>query len=402
MCGIVYIRRKDDRPAYKAVLKRYRKQKNRGSLGYGYVAIRDNEVVSYQRAETEHEIIKLIEKETAPEILFHHRMPTSTPNITEANHPIIVEGKTLSHSYVGVHNGVIRNHKELKKKHDAAGFVYNTTLAPSYIASNGKTYFSGEPDIYNDSESVMVEAALALDGKKNSIETEGSAAVIILQTSGKRVLNRFLFRNLGNPLMFSEGKEILEITSSGHGTIIPSDKVYRLLPKGGYEAVGTLTPPPTYISSYLPSRTSSYPAYDASWDGARKVFDQTPARGLIEGLVRVRVIGFHPQDDDIDDGRQMDELIADLERSMEESDGAFLNFTYQDLWDEWQKSDEGVKLMKVQIRELDDKVQAGTMSEDVLVQRENLQLTLDDAERYCNRLAAELQVREETNEHLVK
>lgn len=94
MCGIVYVRRHDGKPAAKSVRKRYHNQKARGTEGFGYVAVQNGRVVSVARAQTEHEIMQKLEQETADEILFHHRMPTSGPNVEEMAHPILVEHKT--------------------------------------------------------------------------------------------------------------------------------------------------------------------------------------------------------------------------------------------------------------------------------------------------------------------
>lgn len=238
MCGIVYIKRKDNKPAYKSVLKRYRQQQHRGRQGFGYVAIKDGNVVGYNRSSDEDEIIELMSKETAEEMLFHHRYPTSTPNIEEAAHPLLVKNKDLAHTYYIAHNGVIKKDiaDKLKKEHQEKGLEYTTEFIKQYVHRiSGKQYHIDET-LFNDSESIAIETALAMDNKKNSIDTEGSAAVIGIQTKGNKVTNRFFYRNMGNPLHFHEDKIMVCITSTGEGTLVNPTMVFKLGDGGNFES----------------------------------------------------------------------------------------------------------------------------------------------------------------------
>lgn len=236
MCGLIYVKRKDGKPAYRAVLKRYRNQKHRGQRGFGYVAIENDEVVAYHRAPTEHEIVQKLEKEKATEILFHHRQPTSTPNIEESAHPLLVQSKgALDFKYLIAHNGVIRNTEELREKHNQLGFQYTTEIYRGFETPKGKRY---EEEIdWNDSESVAIETALAVESKKGYIDSRGPAAVIGLQLQGKKVIQRFFYRNEGNPLKFHEDQTMLTITSIGQGDDVKSDHVKRILATGGFESI---------------------------------------------------------------------------------------------------------------------------------------------------------------------
>lgn len=234
MCGIIYVKRKDGKPAYKSVLKRYRNQKSRGSDGFGYVAIKDGKVVAWNRAAYEKEIVEMIEKETAEEILFHHRFPTSTPNIAEAAHPILIDNQgNLSHQYFVAHNGVISNDDDLKKKHNEMGFTYQTEVKKFLQTILNKVY--PMESVWNDSESLAIETALCLDGKKDRIETKGAAAVIGIKTNGIDVVERFFYRNERNPLKYHEDNNLISITSEGHGEAVKSTYIYRLKNEGGYE-----------------------------------------------------------------------------------------------------------------------------------------------------------------------
>lgn len=225
MCGIIYVKRKDGRPAYKSVLKRYYKQKNRGSDGFGYVAVQDNKVVNYMRSPVEHEIVTALRKETATEILFHHRFPTSVPNIEEGAHPLYVTHESeeaLKNQYFVVHNGVIRNDDDIKKEHEKAGFKYRTEIFRKFITYTGKEF--DVESKWNDSEALAVETALALDGKKDDIDTVGVAAVIAFQVQGEDVIGRFAYRN-SNPLNYYSNDALTILSSEGGGTPIDNIKV---------------------------------------------------------------------------------------------------------------------------------------------------------------------------------
>lgn len=239
MCGLVYVKRKDGRPAYKAVLKRYRGQKTRGQDGFGYVAIKDNKVVGYHRAPTEHEIVKLLEKEDAPEIMFHHRYPTSTPNVEEAAHPILVENQLLTHQYFVLHNGVIKNTKDLREGHYKLGIPYTTEIMKGFTALKTQKLYHTEL-AWNDSESLAIETALAMDGLKKTIDTEGAAAVMGVKTNGLNVTDRFFFRNENHPLMYHEDKVMVTVTTLGSGTLVPATSIQRIKEGGGYERYGVM------------------------------------------------------------------------------------------------------------------------------------------------------------------
>lgn len=232
MCGIIYVKRKDGRPAHKSVLKRYYKQKHRGSDGFGYVAIQDNKIVNYMRSPIEHEIVTALRKETAHEILFHHRFPTSVPNIEEGAHPLYVnhdDEAKLKHQYFVVHNGIIRNDEEMKKDHEKLGFKYRTEISRKFT-----TFLGHEFDIetkWNDSEALAIETALALDDKKEDIGAKGVAAVVALQVQGVDVVARFAYRNT-NPLNYYTNDALTILSSEGGGNPIDSIRIQRMAEDG--------------------------------------------------------------------------------------------------------------------------------------------------------------------------
>lgn len=340
MCGMVHVMRKDDKPAWKAVLRRYRHQKARGSSGFGYVAIKDNQVVSYQRAETEHEIVRLISKEKAPEIMFHHRQPSGTPNVTELAHPFLIENEMLTHQYYIQHNGIIRNTEELKTMHDKMGFEYSSEMLKAYVTKLGEQHVIGIE--WNDSESLAVETALALDGKKTTIDTEGAVAVIGLQVQGKQIINRFFFRNVMNPLKYHEDKQMVTITSAGHGQMVDSLKIYRLKQGGGFEILsGDITPPLSYKPTPYNKETRKGNWVWLNGKMVQTTEEESPNMGYLrEGLNKVSgYLGLGPAEDDYDPYPRESEYQSLAATEEEENDYDSMELISKmdlnELWAEW-------------------------------------------------------------------
>lgn len=226
MCGIILVHRKDNLPAQKSVYRRYQKQKNRGSEGFGYIAIKKNKLVSYKRAKLESQIKEFIEKEDSNTIIFHHRYPTSTPNFMESAHPIKVSNTDLKYDYYLIHNGIISNADDLKEKHEKKGFVYNTEIKKKWITS-GQTY---KEECFNDSESLAIEVALAIENNLNKIESKGSIAFICAKVEkSKNTIKAIYFgRNYGSPLKLSNQKQLLSIGSETEGDDVPTQKLHKL------------------------------------------------------------------------------------------------------------------------------------------------------------------------------
>lgn len=417
MCGIVYVKRKDKRPAYKAVLKRYRAQKFRGQQGFGYVAIKDGQIVNYKRAPTEHEIIQHMSRETADEILFHHRYPTSVPNIEEAAHPLLVENKALDHQYYVAHNGVIRNTEELKKKHEEMGMVYTTEIAKGFIAlSSGKNY---QMDVdWNDSESLAIETALVLDAKKNTIDTEGAAAVIGIKALGKKVVSRFFFRNHINPLHFNEDAIMITITSKDVGKSVTAIYVNELTPGGGFhELPAKIFVPKTYKEYTYPKRT--WNAETKTWEEEER-YPAHPTRNrtiplALPGRQEPRV-GFWPRDEvsyaedsfgipdwplDSDRSRKVGDIMKNLdvlsgpsEEDDEEGIEALAHLSLAEVWSEYDKALGAEEDLKKEIAELDGIAEDMSLTDAALDKRAKLQIRLDDITDYIADLSTELTIRE--------
>ena len=223
MCGIIHIKRKNGILANKSVIKRYNKQKTRGTEGFGFIELKDGKVVGGKRAEDEKDILEALEKSEADEILFHHRTPTSTPNFIESTHPIVVKHKSLKYNYYVVHNGIISNDEDLKKIHQKEHFNYTTAIKKQWI-TKGNTYSS---EIFNDSEALAIDFAKAIESGK-PLESKGSIATIALQVDKKtkRAIALYYGRNSGNPLKVELGKDLFGISSES-GKELKVDILYR-------------------------------------------------------------------------------------------------------------------------------------------------------------------------------
>lgn len=229
-------------------MKRYVAQQHRGTKGFGYVAFYKEGTggkISIGRAEVEKDIRTQIMNEHSSMIMFHHRLPTSTPNIVEATHPIFVSHEELDYDYFVVHNGVIRNADELRKKHESLGYVYNTVIETEVIThhkarNGGAKYYVSEAktEKFNDSESLAIEVARFIDGMTSRIDAIGTVAVVawkVNKDTGKLTSISY-GHNAGNPLTISDNQDHFFISSMG-GTEIPEDILYTLSTDG--DSLGT-------------------------------------------------------------------------------------------------------------------------------------------------------------------
>lgn len=249
MCGIVYVKRASGVPAAKSVIKRFSAQRHRGTRGFGYVAVQDGKVVSVQRATEEKEILELLKKEDANEILFHHRAPTSTENYKEAAHPITIDDSQFEYRYEVIHNGHISNAHFLKGQHEDLGFCYSTEHVITEMSATEVKFgdkvvdaHSGKKTTttkFNDSEALAYELVLHIEGFKDDIGTYGGAAFIVMQIDKKTddLVNIYYGSNHARPLVleFNKGKkkkkqqesDIVCLKSEGKGKQIDKDTLYK-------------------------------------------------------------------------------------------------------------------------------------------------------------------------------
>jgi predicted glutamine amidotransferase len=108
MCGIIGCFVKNEKSIKNEIKELYSNQKMRGSQGYGIGIYKPPNTFIRLRSTTEKGIFDSsvwdkIRKEDY--VMFHHRLPTSTPNIVKCNHPIMSEQKDI----MLIHNGHINN-----------------------------------------------------------------------------------------------------------------------------------------------------------------------------------------------------------------------------------------------------------------------------------------------------
>lgn len=229
MCGLAYVYRLDNKPAFKQLLKRYDKQKDRGTEGYGYIAIKQSGNVSkVARFQFEHEMKKSLEATKYHQVLLHHRYPTSTPNVPEATHPIFVSHEELTHDYYVTHNGVIKNEDDLKDEHEKLGYKYTTEIYTMYKPRLSRKVYHDRP-LFNDSEAFAIELARTIEGKQPMVKATGAQAYIAIQCDKRGHAKAVYYgTNGGNTLVLDRSKDSIVIASEGHGTDVPEHKAQRL------------------------------------------------------------------------------------------------------------------------------------------------------------------------------
>ena len=385
MCGLIYVRRHDNRPAAKSVRKRYEKQKGRGQEGFGYVAIKDSQVVAYERATTEAEIMHKMLKETAPEILFHHRFPTSIPNIEEAAHPIKVEHSSFENQYYVAHNGIISNAYARKTEHEKLGHIYSTELKETFRSiATGKLY-NGTFSRFNDSEALAIDTACAFE-TQTPIGCIGPTAVIGFIVNNGRVADRFFYRNNSNPLHLTINGNMTTLTSafSKAGKEVPSLRIMHFGAKGEMKEY----PHPLYVplsydySGYntpraLPSRREE-PALDfEDYHFERYAPLEEGISTIVENLfsgVTTPLIATEKND-----------LFVLVE-----------SFDDEQLWSEYNRCIDGLLSLHSTVEQLDEAMEKAKDTMDghsVLESRRKVQLRIDRCNEYQKLIEDEIEIR---------
>jgi hypothetical protein len=227
MCGIIYARtKKKGGNAASIAIQKYHEQSHRGKSGFGFVAVKDGKVISVQRDTGEEGILKKLKPIVADEIIFHHRIPTSTPNFEETAHPIQVNIPESDFTYYLIHNGIIENAWSMKEYHNALGVEYTTVITKKYIAkATGNEY---DYEMFNDSEALAVDIALFAEGIVKKITAKGDAAFLCykIRKSDSTVVSLYYGRNYGNPLTAQSTKNTQVFASEGGDMSIQPDKLF--------------------------------------------------------------------------------------------------------------------------------------------------------------------------------
>jgi predicted glutamine amidotransferase len=232
MCGLIWVHRKDGKHAHKTVVKRFENQKTRGVDGFGFI---ENEELkgggyalkAWYQSQTEAPMRAQIKQATVSDILFHHRIPTSTPNVREATHPILVSHPSLKYDYYVVHNGVIHNADILRKKHEEQGYVYNT-IVQTFYRSGASEYLAKEQ--FNDSEALAIDLAQVIESDRIGTTATGSIAFIVQQvekTQDRKVIAMYFGHNGQNPLMIEDVKDLLCLSSAGNGEDVETHVLFK-------------------------------------------------------------------------------------------------------------------------------------------------------------------------------
>lgn len=155
----------------------------------------------------EEEIINYLCEHDSDLLMFHHRYPTSTINVAQAAHPLRTRNYFGNTEYIMVHNGIIRNPNALFPRHSDIGIEYQTLL---------------QDLTFNDSESLLWDLALTLEGKQKEMRAYGDMAFIMIKLVNGKLKKMYAGRNL-RPLKMYKSHESIAISSEGEGVMLPPD-----------------------------------------------------------------------------------------------------------------------------------------------------------------------------------
>lgn len=253
MCGIVYAHDFSGAPVNNGILQQFDSQRHRGTQGFGLF---DGSHLHIKREADEDKILKWLVKYDSNLILFHHRFPTSTANVKQAAHPFATKEFFGDNQYILVHNGIISNSHDLIEEHEALGIKYQSELTDG---------------TFNDSESLLWDVALHLEGKQDKLQSRGQIAFVCVKlTKGK--LNKMYFARNVNPLNMYRDKKGIALSSEGPGEAITSHELYTW----NYD-LRRLTHKPLDIPQYKSYVDSYYstPHYKGEWEDE---YDWKPGR----------------------------------------------------------------------------------------------------------------------------
>jgi hypothetical protein len=194
MCGLVYYKSFNGSDVIRDAIWRYQAQRTRGTEGFGFYLPSFNELV---HSPSEDRILTLLRSYEAPEVLYHHRRPTSTANVENACHPFNT-GDFFDKRYVLIHNGMVHNAATLKAEHERMGIEYS----------------SMQPDAkFNDSEALLWDVALYLEGQQSKLTAEGSIAFIIIEHDVNDRARKLHFARNSSPLYIQIDDKRLALAS---------------------------------------------------------------------------------------------------------------------------------------------------------------------------------------------
>jgi len=140
MCGIIGVKVVKAKKIRKNIKRIYRHQAHRGTDGYG-IAIGVNGGIVRHRSKGEGEIFNPSNWrgiKNGASVLFHHRIPTSTPNLPACNHPIMNEKMTMAL----VHNGMVSQHVGIWDDLEKAGHKFETEITYNAVEGGKRCTYS--------------------------------------------------------------------------------------------------------------------------------------------------------------------------------------------------------------------------------------------------------------------
>lgn len=184
-------------------------------------------------------------KDDVSEVLFHHRFATSTVDVRNACHPFSTKDN-FEYQYIGVHNGVIRNSRDLRTEHEKLGINYVSVQ---------------ENDTFNDSEALVYDLARYFEGQVDSLTAAGSIAFIVVKRDMQgKPLNLFFGHNAGgSTLVMKKTEHSLTISSTGEGDHVPINTLHIF----DYDTKEVRTAPMYLPSSYYSGNLGN-PTYNSS------------------------------------------------------------------------------------------------------------------------------------------
>lgn len=186
-------------------------QRHRGTEGFG---VFDRTRTRLVRATKEKKMLGWLKNHESTSLMFHHRFPTSTRNRKSACHPFSTKDHFDS-NYVLIHNGHISNSRSLRLEHEKLGIQYH-----SWDKSEGK---------FNDSESLLWDVALYLEGKQSKLQAYGNIAFVCLEIpKDKRKTTKLHFARNTNPLNMLVDEGTVMLSSEGEGNSAQPHKLYTL------------------------------------------------------------------------------------------------------------------------------------------------------------------------------
>ena len=248
------------------IVNQFEDQHSRGTSGFGSILIDKDGHKIFRACETTKALLDLY-LNPSEAIIFHHRIPTSTENWMDQAHPMRVSNGSLKHDYLVIHNGVITNDDELKAKHEALGFVYNTEYSTQY-----------RNNIFNDSEAFAIELARFIEKQENELDIQGSFAFIAARVdkdkkNADKISKVYFGRNNGNPLNLSSSNKKIRISSEGEGDEVKPFFLYSFDPHGEYKfdkrkmPVKAISVPVIAQTSIGFSASKPRKATEPDWDG---------------------------------------------------------------------------------------------------------------------------------------